>query len=79
MVDYGVFNILTPSNGILIVSYDLPESKKVLKKIFKKKFFPRVPPLHIFRNFGRFELVIVVLDSNQHQTFTNMLSRESTY
>ena len=75
MVDYGVFNILTPSNDILIVSYDLPEWNKVLKKksifffqgsplcIFLKIFenVPRVPPLHIFRNFELLELVIVVV------------------
>ena len=29
MVDYGVFNILTPSIDILIVSYDLLEWNKV--------------------------------------------------
>ena len=79
MVDYGVFNILTPLNDILIVSYDLPEWNKVLRKKSKKKFFqgsplciflkilkifenvPRVPPLHIFRNFELLELVIVVV------------------
>ena len=79
MVDYGVFNILTPLNDILIVSYDLPEWNKVLRKKSKKIFFqgsplciflkilkifenvPRVPPLHIFRNFELLELVIVVV------------------
>ena len=79
MVDYGVLNILAPLNDILIVSYDLPEWNKVLRKKSKKNFFqgsplciflkilkifenvPRVPPLHIFRNFELLELVIVIV------------------
>merc|ERR1712218_157171 len=70
-----IFNILTPSNGILIVSYDHSEWNEVLKKnsifffqgsplcIFLKIFenFPRVPPLHIFINFELLELVIVIV------------------